>query len=338
MTQPVLCKSVLKNFAGRTASAAAAAIALTVFAGAAAAAAQGYPTKAVRIIVPYLAGQAADVIARMVGQKMSESMAQPVIIDNRAGTSGNIGFELGAKAPPDGYTLTLATAALSIAGSVFSKLPFNPGKDFAPITLTAVTPLVLVVNPALPVRSVKELIALAKARPGELNFASSGLGTTHQLSGELLKTVAKINIVHVPYKGSAAAHIDLMSGQVAMMFDNIVPVIPHIKSGKLRALAVTTPQRAPSLSDVPTTLQAGLPDFEVLAWFGMLTPAHTPRDIVTGLHKEILNALRLPDVRKKFLAMGAGPAGFGPEQFDAYLQKEIIKWAGIVKASGARAD
>lgn len=301
-------------------------------------AAQGYPAKTVRIIVPFPPGQAADTIARIVAQKMSESMAQAMIIDNRAGASGNIGFELGARAPADGYTLTLATAALSIAGSVFSRLPFDPVKDFAPVTLMAITPLVLVVNPALPVRSVQELIALAKARPGELSFASSGLGTTHQLSGELLKRVARINIVHVPYKGSSAAHIDLMSGQVAMMFDNIVPVVPLIKSGKLRALAVTTPHRTPTLPDVPSIVQAGLPDVEILAWFGIVVPANTPRDIVARLHSEILKALRLPDVRERFLAMGAGPVGYAPEQFDAHLQKEIAKWARIVKDSGARAD
>lgn len=301
-------------------------------------AAQGYPTKTVRVIVPFPPGQAADVIARMMAQKLSESMGQPMIIDNRAGASGNIGFELGAKAPPDGYTLTLATAALSIAGSVFSKLPFDPARDFAPISLMAITPLVLVVNPALPVRSVKELIALAKARPGELNFASSGLGTTHQLAGELLKTTAKINIVHVPYKGSPAAHVDLISGQVAMMFDNIVPVLPHIGKGRLRALAVTTPHRTPTLPEVPSIVEAGLPDFEILGWFGLVAPANTPRDVITRLHGETLKALRQSDVRAKLLAMGAGPVGYSPEQFEAHLQKEMAKWARIVKASGARAD
>lgn len=300
--------------------------------------AQAYPTRAVRVIVPFPSGQAADVIARIVAQKLSDGLGQPVITDNRAGASGNIGFELGAKAPPDGYTLTLATAAISIAGSVFSKLPFDPGKDFAPITLMAITPLVLVVNPALPVRSVKELIALARARPGELNFASSGVGTTHQLAGELLKMEAKINIVHVPYKGSPAAHVDLISGQVTMMFDNIVPVIPLVRRGKLRALAVTTPHRAPTLPEVPSIVQAGLPDFEILAWFGMMAPANTPRDIVMRLHNEIVKILKLHDVRAQFLAMGAGPVGYSPEQFNAHVQREIAKWARIVKVSGARAD
>lgn len=299
---------------------------------------QSYPRKSIRIIVPFPPGQASDVIVRLVGHKLSDSLGQPIVVDNRPGAGGNIGSDMGAKAAADGYTLTMATAALPISASVYSRLPFNPGKDFAPITLMTITPLVLVVNPALPVRSVKELIALARARPGELNFASSGSGTSHHLSGEMLKTVAQINIVHVPYKGSAAAHLDLIGGQVALMFDNIVPVTQHIRTGKLRALAVTTPRRSPTLPDIPTIIEAGLPDFEAVAWFGMLAPAGTPRDIVNRLNSEIVKVLNMPDVRDKLIGMGAEPVGSTPEQFDAHIQKEIAKWARIVKISGAVVD
>ena len=298
--------------------------------------AQTYPTKPVRIIVPFPPGQASDVIARLVGQKMSENLGQQVVVDNRVGAGGNIGSDLGAKAPPDGYTLTMATAALPISASVYAKLPFDPVKDFATVTLMTVTPLVLIVHPALPVRNVKELVALARSRPGQLNFASSGMGTSHHLSGEMLRTVTGVNIVHVPYKGSQAAHIDLMSGQVAMMFDNILPVRPMVQAGKLKALAVTTPQRSPALPDVPTIAEAGLPNFEAVAWFGMLAPAGTPRDIVTKLNGEIVRVLKLPDVNERLSGMGAIVVGSTPDEFATWMRNEVAKWAKVVKAAGVQ--
>lgn len=299
---------------------------------------QGYPSKPVRIIVPFPPGQASDLIARLVGHKMTEHWGQQAVVDNRPGAGGNIGSDLGAKAAPDGYTLTMATAALPISATIYSKLPFDPARDYAPIALMSVTPLVLVVHPALPAKSVKELIALARARPGQLNFASSGVGTSHHLSGEMLKTVAGIDIVHVPYKGSQPAHIDLMSGQVAMMFDNILPVLPHIQTGKLRALAVTTPKRSPALPQTPTIAEAGLPGFEAVAWFGMLAPAGTPRQIVAKLNGEIVRILNLPDVKDKLTGMGALVIGSTSEEFDRWMKTEIAKWAKVIKASGARAD
>ena len=298
--------------------------------------AQTYPTKPVRIIVPFPPGQASDVIARLVGQKMSENLGQQVVIDNRVGAGGNIGSDMGAKAPPDGYTLTMATAALPISASVYAKLPFDPVKDFATVTLMTVTPLVLIVHPALPVKNVKELVALARSRPGQLNFASSGMGTSHHLSGEMLRTVTGVNIVHVPYKGSQAAHIDLMSGQVAMMFDNILPVRPMVQAGKLKALAVTTPQRSPALPDVPTIAEAGLPNFEAVAWFGMLAPAGTPRDIVTKLNGEIVRVLKLPDVNERLSGMGAIVVGSTPDEFATWMRNEVAKWAKVVKAAGVQ--
>ena len=298
--------------------------------------AQTYPTKPVRIIVPFPPGQASDVIARLVGQKMSENLGQQVVVDNRVGAGGNIGSDMGAKAPPDGYTLTMATAALPISASVYAKLPFDPVKDFATVTLMTVTPLVLIVHPALPVRNVKELVALARSRPGQLNFASSGMGTSHHLSGEMLRTVTGVNIVHVPYKGSQAAHIDLMSGQVAMMFDNILPVRPMVQAGKLKALAVTTPQRSPALPDVPTIAEAGLPNFEAVAWFGMLAPAGTPRDIVTKLNGEIVRVLKLPDVNERLSGMGAIVVGSTPDEFATWMRNEVAKWAKVVKAAGVQ--
>ena len=298
--------------------------------------AQTYPTKPVRIIVPFPPGQASDVIARLAGQKMSENLGQQVVVDNRVGAGGNIGSDMGAKAPPDGYTLTMATAALPISASVYAKLPFDPVKDFATVTLMTVTPLVLIVHPALPVKNVKELVALARSRPGQLNFASSGMGTSHHLSGEMLRTVTGVNIVHVPYKGSQAAHIDLMSGQVAMMFDNILPVRPMVQAGKLKALAVTTPQRSPALPDVPTIAEAGLPNFEAVAWFGMLAPAGTPRDIVTKLNGEIVRVLKLPDVNERLSGMGAIVVGSTPDEFATWMRNEVAKWAKVVKAAGVQ--
>ena len=298
--------------------------------------AQTYPTTPVRIIVPFPPGQASDVIARLVGQKMSENLGQQVVVDNRVGAGGNIGSDMGAKAPPDGYTLTMATAALPISASVYAKLPFDPVKDFATVTLMTVTPLVLIVHPALPVKNVKELVALARSRPGQLNFASSGMGTSHHLSGEMLRTVTGVNIVHVPYKGSQAAHIDLMSGQVAMMFDNILPVRPMVQAGKLKALAVTTPQRSPALPDVPTIAEAGLPNFEAVAWFGMLAPAGTPRDIVTKLNGEIVRVLKLPDVNERLSGMGAIVVGSTPDEFATWMRNEVAKWAKVVKAAGVQ--
>jgi tripartite-type tricarboxylate transporter receptor subunit TctC len=297
-----------------------------------------YPNKPIRWIVPFPPGQASDVLARAIGAKLSESLKQPVIVDNRAGAGGNIGSEAGAKAPPDGYTLTMATAALPISKSVYTKLPFDPAKDFAAVTLITKTPLVLIVSPSLPVNSVKDLVALAKAKPGTVNFASSGPGTSHQLAGEMFKVQTGADILHVPYKGSVAAHVDIMSGRVEMMFDNIVAVLGNLKAGKLKGLAVTTPQRWFAVPDIATMAESGFPGFEAVAWFGVLAPAGTPKEVVALLHREIAQIVRMPDVRDKFVQQGIELTSSTPTELDAFLHAEIAKWARVVKASGARAD
>jgi tripartite-type tricarboxylate transporter receptor subunit TctC len=297
-----------------------------------------WPTKPIKIIVPFPPGQASDTIARIVGERMSKSLGQPVVIDNIPGAGGNIGSDRGAKAEPDGYTLTMATAALPISALVYKKLPFNPAKDFAPVTQMTITPLVLITGANVPAKSVKDLVDLAKKSPGKVTFASSGPGTSHQLSGELFKTLAGIDILHVPYKGSAPAHIDLMSGTVDLMFDNIVPVTPHIKSGKLKALAVTTKTRASTLPEVPTMAEAGFPDFEAVAWFGLLAPAATPKPIVERLNREAVAALNSPDIKARLTDMGATVVANKPEEFAAFFAREFAKWKPIVERSKIELD
>ena len=293
--------------------------------------AQDYPNKPIKLIVPFPAGQASDTISRIVGERLSKSLGQPVLVDNRPGAGGNIGTDAGAKSAPDGYTLTVATAALPISKNVYRKLPFDPEKDFAPITLMTITPLVLVTRSDLAVKDVAGLVDYAKKNPGKLTFASSGTGTSHQLSGELFKTLAGIDILHVPYKGSPPAHIDLMGGTVDMMFDNIVPVSPHVKSGKLKALAVTTKTRASSLPEIPTMAEAGFPNFEAVAWFGMLAPAGTPQPIIDRLNKEIVAILNTPDIKERLASLGATVVADKPDEFARFMSAEINKWAPIVK-------
>ena len=293
--------------------------------------AQDYPNKPIKIVVPFPAGQASDTISRIVGERLSKSLGQPVLIDNRPGAGGNIGTDVGAKSSPDGYTLTVATAALPISKNVYRKLPFDPEKDFVPITLMTITPLVLVTRSDLAVKDAAGLVDYAKKNPGKLTFASSGTGTSHHLSGELFKTLAGIDILHVPYKGSPPAHIDLMGGSVDIMFDNIVPVTPHIKSGKLKALAVTTKTRASSLPEIPTMAEVGFTNFEAVAWFGMLAPAGTPQAIVDRLNKEIVAILNTPEIKERLAAMGATVVADKPDEFARFLSAEINKWAPIVK-------
>jgi tripartite-type tricarboxylate transporter receptor subunit TctC len=293
--------------------------------------ADDYPSKPIRIIVPYPGGQASDTITRLVGERLGKSLGQPVVVDNRPGAGGNIGTDIGAKSPPDGYTLTVATAALPISKHVYRKLPFDPAKDFAPITLMTITPLVLVTRTNLPVKDVAGLVALAKKEPGKITFASSGPGTSHQLSGELFKSLAGVEMLHVPYKGSPPAHVDLMGGSVDIMFDNIVPVAPHIKNGKLQALAVTTKTRAAALPDVPTMAEAGYPNFEATAWFGLLAPAGTPQPIVERLNKELVAILKAPDIKERLAGMGATVVADTPEEFGRFMADEINKWGPVVK-------
>ncbi len=305
----------------------------------AAAQAPAYPTKAIRLVVPFPPGGATDILARNVAQKLSETWGQSVVVDNRPGAGGNIGSELVAKAAPDGYTLEMGTVGThAINASLYSKMPYDHVKDFAPIILVAGVPNVLVVNPSLPVNSVQELIAYAKANPGKLNFASSGPGTSIHLSGELFKVMAGVQMTHVPYKGSAPALQDLLGGQVQLMFDNLPPSLPQIKGGKLRALAVTSLTRAPALPDVPTIAESGLPGFEASSWFGILAPAGTPPAIIAKVNAEVAKWLASPEGKDKLVAIGANAGGGSPEDFARHIQAETAKWAKVVKESGAKVD
>jgi len=304
-----------------------------------AAQAQAFPTKAITIIVPFSAGGTTDILARVLGQFISKDLGQPVIIDNRAGAGGNIGTQLVARAAPDGYTILMGTVGThAINQSLYPKLAFDPIKDFAPLTRVALVPNLLVANPAQPFKTVKELMAYAKANPGKVTFGSSGSGTSIHLSGELFKQMAGVDIQHVAYKGSAPAVNDLLGNHIAIMFDNMPSAIGHVKAGKLRPLAVTTAQRSPALPDVPTIAEAGVPGYEATSWFGLLAPARTPAPVVARLNAAILKALADPDVKKKLLEQGAEPAGETPAQFAAFIASETVKWGKIVKQSGATAQ
>ena len=298
-----------------------------------------YPTKPIRLVVPFPAGGATDILAREVAKHLTETWGQSVVVDNRPGAGGNIGSELVAKAAPDGYTLEMGTVGThAINASLYSKMPYDHVKDFVPVILVAGVPNVLVVNPSVPVNSVQELIAYAKANPGKLNFASSGSGTSIHLSGELFKVMAGVQMTHVPYKGSAPALQDLLGGQVQLMFDNLPPSLPQIKAGKLRALAVTSATRAPALPDIPTIAESGLPGFEASSWFGVLAPAGTSPAIVAKLNAEIAKWLASPEAKEKLAAVGANIAGGTPEDFARHIQAETAKWAKVVKESGAKVD
>ncbi|TRZ96832.1 MAG: tripartite tricarboxylate transporter substrate binding protein [Rhodocyclaceae bacterium] len=301
--------------------------------------AQDYPNKPVRMVVPFPPGGTTDILARAVGQKLSESWGQQVVIDNRPGAGGNIGTDIVAKSPADGYTLLMGTVGThSINASLYAKLPFDPIKDFTPVTLVASVPNVLVVNATVDAKSVKELIALAKSKPGQLAFASSGNGTSIHLAGELFKSMTGVAMLHIPYKGSAPAIAELLGGQTNMMFDNLPSAMPHIKSGRLRALAVTSVRRSPALPDVPTIAETGISGYEASSWFGVLAPAGTPKDIVARIQVDIAKALNAPEIKERLSGQGAEPVGNTPEQFAEHIKAESAKWAKVVKDSGAKVD
>jgi tripartite-type tricarboxylate transporter receptor subunit TctC len=303
------------------------------------ASAQSYPNRAIRLVVPFPAAGTTDILARAAAQKLTEAFGQSVVVDNRPGAAGNIGSDLVAKSAPDGYTLLMGTVGThAINPSLYSKMPYDHVKDFVPVVLVAGVPNVLVVNPTLPVNSVADLIKLAKDKPGQINFASSGSGTSIHLSGELFKTMAGVDITHIPYKGSSPALTDLMGGQVQIMFDNLPSALPQIKAGKLRAIAVTSLKRAPVLPDVPTISESGLPGFEASSWFGVLAPAGTPAPIVARINAEVNKWLQSAEAREKLLSQGAEAAGGSPEQFANHIRAESEKWAKVVKASGAKVD
>jgi tripartite-type tricarboxylate transporter receptor subunit TctC len=301
--------------------------------------AQQYPAKPIRMVVGFAPGGGTDLVARIIGQKMTESWGQPVLVDNRAGATGTIGADLVAKAPSDGHTLLMGHVnSHGIAPNLFKKLPYDAERDFSMVAYVGYVPNVLVIHPSVPAQNVKELIAIAKSKPGTLNYASSGVGSTQHLAGELFTLLAGVKIVHVPYKGSGPAVVDLLAGHVSMNFDTMPPVLPHIKSGRMRALALTTPKRSPQLPNVPTMIEVGLKGFDMTNWYGVMAPAKTSRDTVTKLNAEINRIVMLPDARSKLEEAGTQLDPMSPEQFATFLHSEIAKYAKLVKAANVTLD
>jgi tripartite-type tricarboxylate transporter receptor subunit TctC len=300
--------------------------------------AQNYPAKPVRVIVPFPPGAGVDIVTRIVTPRLSEQMGQQFVADNRAGAGGIVGAEVAAKAPADGYNLLMGTAGLLTVVPIMSKVSYNVTRDFAPISLVASVPSLLVVHPTLPVKTMKELVALARAKPGSINYASTGSGTLPHLTAELFKLQTGVNIVHIPYKGSAPAMTDLLGGHVEMFFGNMLSVIPQVRENKLRALVITTAQRSPAAPNIPTVAEAGYPGLEAATWFGLLAPTGTPKEMIAKLHDETVKALRHPDTQRMLADQGAISIGNTPEQFSAYLQTETQKWEKVLKASGVRAE
>ena len=300
--------------------------------------AQSYPSKPIRLVLPYPPGGGTDVIARPLAQKLTEQLGQQVIVDNRGGAGGNIGMEFVAKSPADGYTLLFAlTAQYAVNLSLYPKLPYDPVRDYAPISLLANAPYLLVVHPTLPAKSVAELVALVKARPGQLSYSSSGNGSGAHLAGEMLRSLARVEIVHVPYKGAGPAMPDLIAGQVQLSFITYTATGPHIKTGRLRALGVTTAKRSPTLPDLPAIGET-VAGYDSAVWYGFAAPAGTPPEIVAKLNTEVLRVLAAPDFRSRITLEAVSPIGSTPEEFGSFMRSEIVRWAKVVKDSGAKVD
>jgi tripartite-type tricarboxylate transporter receptor subunit TctC len=313
---------------------------ITVFAVASTACAQqNYPTRPVRWVVPFAPGGPTDIMSRAIGEKLGQRLGQQFVVDNRGGAGGNIGAEIVARAPADGYTIMIGhvgTHAINLA--LYAKVPYDPIRDFTPISLLATLPLALVVHPSIPANNVKELIALAQKRPGELNFASAGNGGPTHLTAEVLKSLTKVNIMHVPFKGNAQALTELISGRVQMMFSNLLTSMPHVRAGKLRAIAISPAKRSPQAPDLPTVAESGVPGFDVTPWYGALGPAALPPAITARLNSEVVEILRAPDLRERFVAQGVDLASSTPGQFAALIKAEVPKWRKIVQDSGAKVD
>jgi tripartite-type tricarboxylate transporter receptor subunit TctC len=312
---------------------------LAALAASASAWGQAFPTKPVRFVVPFAPGGSTDTLARALAQKLSDSLGQQVVIDNRTGANGNIGMEIVAKAPADGHTIVLGYIAnVAIGPSLYDKLPFDPVRDYEAVTLLATSPNVFVAHPAVAVSSLKDVIALAKARPGQLNYASASVASVGHLTGELLNQLAGIRMVHVAYKGSGQAVTDLLGGHIQLMFSGFSSVMPHIKSGKLRPIAQTGEKRSPALPDVATIAESGFPKFEATAWYGVHAPVKTPKAVVNRLNAEFVKALKMPDVKERLNALGFELVGSTPEHYAGYIKSEIKKWEKVVKASGAKPE
>ncbi|MBI3936283.1 MAG: tripartite tricarboxylate transporter substrate binding protein [Betaproteobacteria bacterium] len=304
----------------------------------AASAAQPYPGKTIRYIVPFVPGGATDTLARVIAQKLNAAWGVSVVVENRPGAGGNLGTELVARSAPDGHTLLMAINSHAVNASLYSKLNYDPIKDFAPVSLVATSPNVVVVHPSLPAKTVKELIAFARTRPGELTYGTAGPGSGAHLAGELFKSMARVDLIHVPYKGAGQVVIDLIGGQVSMSFIALPVVYPHVRAGKLRVLAVTSATRSPLVPDLPTVAESGLPGFEVVSWFGTLAPAGTSRDIVTKLNSEISKILQMPDVKEKMGGLGLELRGGTPEQFGRFIKSDWALWDKVIKSVGIRLD
>jgi tripartite-type tricarboxylate transporter receptor subunit TctC len=300
--------------------------------------AQNYPAKPIRLVVPVAPGGGNDIVARMLGQKLAETWGQQVVVDNRPGAATAIGAEIVAKAPPDGYTIMLTSVSFAISAGMQRKLPFDAINDFATITQVARVPQIVVVNPGVAAKSLADFIALAKGRPGQINYASAGSGSSTHLAMELLMEMTGIALNHVPYKGTAPGLADVIAGHVQLCFDAIPPALPHVKSGRVRALAVANPQRFPSLAEVPTFAESGLPGYTFASWFGILAPARTPPAIVNQLNRELVRIIQLPATRERFLGLGIEPLGTSPQEYAQYLKNEIAQWSAVVRRHDIRAD
>ncbi len=302
-------------------------------------AAQTFPSKSIRFLVGFAPGGSTDIVARIIAQEMSKSIGQQVVVENRPGAGGNIAAEAASKAPPDGHTIfACTTGVFAIQPFLYSKLPYDPDKGFAHITQTGSLPYIVVTHPSLPAKNIREFIAVAKARPGEINYASSGIGTASHLSAAYFASVAGLKLTHVPYKGSGQIMGDLIGGQVVMLFDQPVSSMPHVKAGKLRVIGISSGQRFVTMQDIPTIAEQGVAGFEAISWAGACAPGGTPRPIVDRLHSEIVRVLKMPDIRERLLRDGIEPIGSTPEQFMEHTKKEAVKWGKVVKDSGARVD
>jgi tripartite-type tricarboxylate transporter receptor subunit TctC len=300
--------------------------------------AQTYPSKPIRIVVPYPPGGFNDTLGRTLAAKFTEAWGQPAVVENKPGANTVIGTDYVAKAAPDGYTLLIVAFPFAVTPSLLKSMPYDTVKDFAPVAWAAVSPNVLVVNPSLPVKSVAELVALAKAKPNSLSYASTGNGSSNHISMELFKSLAGVEIVHIPYKGSGPAVTDLLGGQVQLMFDNAPNVMPQVKAGKLRALGMSSAKRSAFAPDIPTVAESGVPGYEVAVWFGLVAPAGTPREIIQKLNAEVLRILAMPDVRERFVSQGVEPVGSTPEQFGEHIRSQMAKWSKVVQDAGVKAE
>ena len=304
----------------------------------AAGAQEAYPSRPVRFILPFPPGGGTDILGRIIAERLSASLGQPVVTENRGGAGGNVGAEAAAHSAPDGYTIVLVAPSLAISPSLYSKLNYDPVRDFAPISLVATVPNVMITNPSVEAKNLQEFIALARSKPGQMNFGSGGSGTSNHLAGELFNIVTGAKLVHVPYKGVNLAMQDVLSGRVQLVFIGVPAALPHIKAGRLRALAVVAPQRSPALPEVPTVAEAGLKDFEVTTWYGVLAPAGTPRPIITRLNGELAKVMHAPDVKERLAGMATDPLTSTPAEFAAYLKQEIAKWGDVVRKAHLKAD